>query len=515
MVDIVLVQINSKKENYTVTSNLFSAVPPNIPLLITESYLSSKGLETQILDGEANPISTDDLIKTLDKISPKLIVVVCSGSNPSASTMSMVGALSFFKKLNSTKHEFKSCIMGGHPTVLPERTALETKADFVIIGEGYKAIEDVVDHIKGKRNKKEISGVGYYDDEKFFIQKEDDLIDITKLPMINWGKVETKKYRAHNWHCFGDDINNRSPYAIIWTNQGCPYPCSFCSINNIFGKRRYRLREMKDVVAEIDILVNDHGIKHLKILDELFIFKNPRLDEFCDLLEERNYDLNMWCFSRTDTVTPEILKRLKKIGVNWVAYGFESFDKKILDSTRKKNKANVLDTIKWTKEADINICADVIAGLWDDNLDTIKQTRDFMIEHEFEWLNVYPAFGYPGTPLYDEYISKKIISEPKDWGTYGLYSKKCNPLPTKYLSSSEVLKARDEMFNSYFENNKIQNMIKNRFGEKTLTHIGSMLSKPLERDIIINPSMKEVTPAGGLKENNIEVDKIKFPAKVV
>ena len=43
----------------------------------------------------------------------------------------------------------------------------------------------------------------------------------------------------------------------------------------------------------------------------MFVFKNPRLDEFCDLLEERNYDLNMWCFARTDTVTPEILKRLK------------------------------------------------------------------------------------------------------------------------------------------------------------------------------------------------------------
>ena len=74
---------------------------------------------------------------------------------------------------------------------------------------------------------------------------------------------------------------------------------------------------MDDVVSEIDVLVNDYGVKHLKILDELFIFKNPNL--FCDLLEERNYDLNMWCFARTDTVTPEILKRLKKVGVNWVA----------------------------------------------------------------------------------------------------------------------------------------------------------------------------------------------------
>ena len=124
-------------------------------------------------------------------------------------------------------------------------------------------------------------------------------------------------------------------------------------------------------------------------------------------------------------------KRLKKVGVNWVAYGFESFDGEILEATRKKSKANVLDTIKWTKDADINICADVIAGLWQDNEKTINMTRDFMIENEFEWVNIYPAFAYPGTPLYDDYIKKSIISEPENWDIYGLYSKNATlVLPT-------------------------------------------------------------------------------------
>ena len=223
------------------------------------------------------------------------------------------------------------------PQFLPERTLNELSSDFVVLGEGYQAIEEIVSFAKGKIQKNKISSVAYIENDKFFKNEINELIkDIGTLPRINWHKVNTKDFRAHNWHCFGDNINNRSPYAIIWTNQGCPYPCNFCSINNIFGKRRYRLREMKDVVDEIDVLYNEFNIRNLKILDELFVFKNPRLDEFCDLLEERNYDLNMWCFARTDTVTPEILKRLKKVGVNWVAYGFESFDGEILEATRKK-----------------------------------------------------------------------------------------------------------------------------------------------------------------------------------
>jgi radical SAM superfamily enzyme YgiQ (UPF0313 family) len=83
---------------------------------------------------------------------------------------------------------------------------------------------------------------------------------------------------------------------------------------------------MKTVGEEIDILVNNYGVKNLRIMDELFIIKHPRIEEFCDLMDERDYDLNIWCYARVDSVTPDILKRLKKIGLNWIGYGLETGD---------------------------------------------------------------------------------------------------------------------------------------------------------------------------------------------
>ena len=56
--------------------------------------------------------------------------------------------------------------------------------------------------------------------------------------------------------------------------MGCAYPCDFCCINNLYGKRTFRFRDMKAVVEEIDILVNKYGVKNLRILDELFIIKH-------------------------------------------------------------------------------------------------------------------------------------------------------------------------------------------------------------------------------------------------
>ena len=487
MKPICLVTVNVKKTLYGHTADNLSAIAPNIPMLMIDSYLSSKNIPVVYLDSDALNLSINELIDKLEKINPCLIGVVASGANPSASTMSMVGVIKFFSEYNSKKIDIPTFILGGHPTVLPRRSLIETKSDFVILGEGYEAITGLYDYlIKGKKLSS-VPGIAYFKNGDYIANKAPDLIDLGEIPMINWNKADPTKYRAHNWHCF-DNIDNRMPYAIIWTNQGCPYPCDFCSINNVFGKRRYRLRTMESVVNEIDILVNKFEIRNLKILDELFIVKHKRIERFCELLEERKYDLNMWCFARTDTVSPDILKRLKGVGVNWVAYGFESFNEDIVNSTNKRLKRqgdfSTENTIKMTKDAGINICADLIAGLWDDDEKSIHNTRDFMIKHLFEWVNIYPCFAYPGTPLYDNYLKEGRIQTPTNWETYGLYSYECNPLPTHHLKSSEVLRLRDNVFHDYFTNPEILNMLEKKFGTKTKNHVQTMTKKPLKRRLL-------------------------------
>jgi radical SAM superfamily enzyme YgiQ (UPF0313 family) len=242
---------------------------------------------------------------------------------------------------------------------------------------------------------------------------------------------------------------------------------------------------MDKVMDDIDTLVQDYGVRNIKILDELFIINHPRIDEFCDLLEERNYDLNLWAFARVDSVTPRILNRLKKVGLNWVAYGFETVDENMLASTKKRLKSisNVEDTIKMSRDAGINICADAIIGLPDDDRYSINKTKDFLLKHQFEWINLYPAFAYPGTPWYEDSIANGTITTPKTWDIYALYGYNCVPMPTKHLTSSEVLELRDKVFSEYYKDSSILRMIERKFGYKASKHIKDHVSKPLKRKI--------------------------------
>jgi hypothetical protein len=247
---------------------------------------------------------------------------------------------------------------------------------------------------------------------------------------------------------------------------------------------------MTNVVKEIDELVLTYKVKHIKILDELFIIKHKRIDEFCDLLEERNYDLNIWCYARVDSVTPRQLKRLSKIGVRWIGYGFEAGDNEdallSIDKRVNKNAPSPAEVVEMTRDAGINIIGHAILGLWDDDEDAIYANRDFLYKHNFEWNNIYPTFAYPGTPLYDKYLESGAINEPENWDIYGLYSYECKPLPTKYLSSAEVLRLRDSIFTEIYSNEKTLSMLEEKFGIKTREHVEQMSLVPLRRRIFEN-----------------------------
>lgn len=433
--NLILLNLDNKKRNYGSTNNN-AAIQPNIYMGMLESYMIKKGHKVRMLHQEAQKLSQKKIIAYIQFFKAKEVWIIASGSNPSASTMSMIGIKEFVDKLRG-RYKGKIKLYGGHPTVLPERSKRETGVDNVIIGQCFKG-----------------------------------------TPTVNWDNINPHYYKAHNWHTWG--FNDRFPYAVVYTSLGCPYKCSFCCVNNLFGKPTYIKRPMKEVIKEIDFLVKHYQVKHIKIMDELFISKDhKRINEFCDLLEKRNYDLNMWCFARVDTVNKRILKRLKKVGMNWIAYGFESVNQRVLDKNKKKSDIGIYNkVIRWTKEAGLNIIADVIVGFWEDNYNSMNLLYNFLVKHNFEFVNLYPLFSFPGTKGYTNFDLGC-----DEWEDYSLFGKTCNPEHTFYLEPGHVLKWRDTAFINYISRPEYLKMIDEKFGSRAMREIIQMAKTKLKRDI--------------------------------
>ena len=122
----------------------------------------------------------------------------------------------------------KIALGGLHPSALPKTTIEEESVDFVIEGEGPITILELLNTLKKQNTDfSKVPGLWYYDQGLKSNPRPKIMQDLNLfLPLGAWDLLPMGLYRAHNWHCF-DNIENRQPYAAIYTSLGCPYNCVF------------------------------------------------------------------------------------------------------------------------------------------------------------------------------------------------------------------------------------------------------------------------------------------------
>jgi len=482
MIDLLLVNPSDRKL-YQGLADSISAVEPPFWAGLIASFIRRHGHEVRILDADAENLSAEETAERAIEYKPLLTAVIAQGSAPAtSSTPKMSAASEFFKTLKRMAPSFKTLIGGIHPSALPRKTLKELPIDFVCQGEGFSTILELLERLKRGISLRGTGGLWFYNDGELVSCNRYPLIPEDDLPPVAWDLLDMTKYRAHNWHCL-HNLDHRSPYGLIYTSLGCPYHCDFCPIHQMYlgDKPSIRYRKLEAVVDEIDLLVNDYGVRNIKVMDELFTLKRDYVVKLCNLIIERGYDLNIWAYGRVGLVGYELLKKMKQAGINWICYGFESASEPVRHGVGKRfGDSLVQKTIAMTKAVGINIQANFIFGLPDDNLETMQETLEMAKAWNFEWCNFYTAMAYPGTKLYDEAIEKGLTL-PQSWADYGQYSEGFLPLPTKHLMGNKVLWFRDNAFKEYFSSPRYLAMIKEKFGEKAVEHIRGMLKHEIKR----------------------------------
>lgn len=486
-VDIVLINPGDRRQVYQDLASEFSAIEPPFWVAVLAAFLKNNGFHAEIIDANAENISAEEVADRVGDINPCLSAVIVYGSQPSASTQNMTIAGKICKALKY--HTSSKVAIGGlHPSALPQRTLEEEAVDFVIEGEGPYTLKALIEVLKEKaEDYSNIPGLWYFENSVIKNNPGSPLINNLDevLPVAAWDLLPMQKYRAHNWHCF-DGIDNRMPYGAVYTSLGCPYSCVFCCINALFGKPGIRYRSPELVVKEIGVLVNDYGIKNIKIVDELFVLNEKHYMKIVNLLLEKGYDLNIWAYARIDTVKPENLHKMKKAGINWLALGIESGNPDVRDGASKRMRVkDIKHVVQTIQDAGIRVIGNYIFGLPDDNLETMQETLDMAMDLNCEFANFYCAMAYPGSKLYEIAI-KEGWELPREWHGFSQHSYEMLPLPTKYLTAKEVLKFRDDAFHKYFEDPNYLAMIDKRFDKKVKNHIQAMTKTRLKRRLLEN-----------------------------
>ena len=495
--DLLLINPANRKQIYQSLSTTMSAIEPPVWAGLMATYVRNKGFSVNIIDMSAMDVTITDVAQMVKDMNPRLVSIVVYGHQPSASTQVMPGASAVCNAIKDLIPQQKVIMVGGHVASLPQRTLEEERCDYVASGEGLMTQVELLQALQANATDfTKVADLWYYDaDGRLQINHPAPLVQNVNEEMnaIAWDLLPMDQYRAHNWHCL--DTLERQPYVALYTTLGCPYHCSFCCIQAPFksGERvlgikesvnSYRFWKPETVVDEIGFLVENYGVRNIKIADEMFVLNKRHVGAICDLIIERGYDLNIWAYTRVDTVKDDMIDKMKQAGINWLAFGIEAANAKVRDEVQKGvEQDDIFDVIHKVQDGGINVIGNYIFGLPEDNYDTMQETLDMAIDLNTEFANFYSAMAYPGSPLYDTAI-REGWQLPETWSGYSQHAINTLPLPTKHISGAEVLKFRDQAFHTYFEGDRYLNMVEDKFGTDTREHIVEMTEHKLEREFV-------------------------------
>lgn len=495
-VDLLLINPSGRKKIYQSLSGSLAAVETPVWAGLMSTFVRKKGFTTQIIDAEAEELTPNEIATRVEEINPTLTAIVVYGHQPSASTQNMTGASAAVTAIKSSNPERKLLMLGGHVAALPRETLTTERVDYTCSGEGLFTLTTLIEAIRGGRSEDLAKVPDLWFHEKgskprFSAVPAPLLKDLdNEMPMMAFDQLPMEKYRAHNWHCFGD--LKRQPYAAIYTTLGCPYHCSFCCIQAPFksGEKAlgmkestssYRFWSTNSVLDQIEHLVKHYGVRNLKFADEMFVLNPKHILGICDGIVQRKLDLNIWAYARVDTVKDNMVDKLKAAGVNWLVFGIEAATDRVRTNVEKRfERDQVYETVNKVRAAGINVLGNYIFGLPEDDLDSMQDTLDLALDLNTEFANFYSAMAYPGSQLYHLAI-KEGWALPETWSGYSQHSVDTLPLPTKYLAAGEVLKFRDEAFHKYFTSPTYLDMVQKKFGADTIAHLREMVSHRLER----------------------------------
>ncbi len=203
------------------------------------------------------------------------------------------------------------------------------------------------------------------------------------------------------------------PLAVIHGNRGCPAKCIFCPAGPV-SNYTLRLRSPESVLDEIEICVNEYGIRDFLFHGDTFTINKRWLMEICNGIVERKLKIHWGCNSRVDTIDDERAAAMKRAGCWVVAFGVESGVQEMLDKMKKGTKVErARDAFAICKRNGLRTHCFIVIGLPWETEETLATTFNFVKELDPDFFDLNIAYPLPGTELYEIAIRDGLV-DPND-----------------------------------------------------------------------------------------------------
>ncbi len=365
-----------------------------------------------------------------------------------ATTPQMPAATKVYRTIRTGRPDARIILGGPHVTLVHAAYRFEQKQgregrattaycqlgemfEVLVVGDGELAVFDALRDQPDKL----VDG----DDPKssHFLNNE----KLTELPFPARNLIDVDSY-----HYSIDGVRALSMIAQL----GCPFGCGFCGGRMSPFLRRIRMRTSENIVQEMVHLYNTYGVKGFMLYDdELNV--NPKVVELMELITKTQQQLavefRLRGFIKAELFTDEQAEAMYRAGFRWILVGFESGHERILTNIQKKSsRADNTRCMVIAKQHGLKVKALMSVGHPGESEETVRATRDWLLEVKPDDFDATVITTYPGTPYFDEAIE----TSPGVWTyTYPKSGDRLHSLEVDYREVAEYYKGVPGEYTSY------------------------------------------------------------------
>ena len=375
---------------------------PPLGLSYLAGVLSDAGVEVKILDLVVFPYSRAMLQTMIDAFKPQI-------AGLTAVTMTFDHAMEVINDIKGINPDILTVMGGPHISFCARETLGDyPDLDVAVIGEGERTVVELCRAADNGGTLEYVSGIAYRrGTEIYYTAQREPIENLDELPLPDRGLLPLGRYRALNM-----------PISIT-TSRGCPFKCIFCVGRKMVGAR-VRYRSPEKVVDELQYL-DTLNFPQINIADDLFTANKNHCLEVCNEIIKRGLKLTWTSFARVDTVSDDVLSKMKAAGCTAVSFGIESANPEILKTIKKGITLDqVEEAVGMCQRAGITPFASFILGLPGETPATIKETMDFgeRLKHKGLAFGFHLLAPFPGTEIREKCDQYGIQILTNDWSQY-------------------------------------------------------------------------------------------------
>jgi len=248
-------------------------------------------------------------------------------------------------------------VMGGHhPTARPESAMACEAVDLVLRGEGEIAMPLLAQAVQDRTSITNIPGIVY--------RKDDRTLHISPPAVME----NLDDYSPPALHLVKNQYYKRAAggTSVIMSSRGCPMRCSYCSMGDS-STLPYRQRSYDSVLAEIELAVDQFGVRFIDFEDEHLTLKRKPfigfLEQFITRFQGCDIELRAMNGLYPPSLDAEMLGLMKKAGFKALNLSLCSISPDQLQRFKRPDVSHAFDRIlKTAAELNLETVGYIIVG---------------------------------------------------------------------------------------------------------------------------------------------------------